>query len=121
MYKFISLLEAIPMYFESAFSVFQLCLFMLVIFIILAPIGSLLDALVKHISSGRLRLSLLVLNEIILFFIFASCIYFLDEWLDAVKLTTYAEFSFAFLIYSVSLLIEYIGEYVKMRDKNLKS
>jgi len=108
-------------HFESAFSVFHFILLTSVIFIILASVGSMLDAFVKHVSSGRLRLPLLVLNEVILFFIFAACIYFIDEWLENVELTTYAEFSFSFFICSVSLLIEYIGEYVKKRDENLKS
>ncbi len=94
------------MHFDGISSFFWFFLSVVLIIVILAPVGTFIDILVKHITSGILQSSFLIINEIILFLIFAFCISYVDELFFTVNLTTYAEFSVSFFVFVSLYFIE---------------
>ena len=109
------------MSFDSLLSALWFFFCIALLFIVLAPLGTLTETFVKHISSGKLLTTLLVVNELIMLLFFAVCIHYLDSLITTVDLSTFAEFNLSIAIYAGSLLIQKAGDWVKKNDEKTNS
>ncbi|MEJ8547101.1 hypothetical protein [Brevibacillus borstelensis] len=91
------------------------------LYIVFAPIGTLTEAFIRYISSGKLLIPLLAVNELVLFLLFTACIHYLDTLLPAVDLSTFAECNLSIIVFAGSYLIQKAGDWVKKKDETRKS